>query len=97
MEWEARRGRGIRGEKQHRRFFGNICGKERRERNPHVKERWCVGRKEGRAWRLQWLFVGPRFFFMEAVGWGQWTVATVDLARRGDSGERNGGAVSSKL
>lgn len=63
---------------------------ERRERNPHVKERWCVGRKEGRAWRLQWLFVGPRFFFMEAVGWGQWTVATVDLARRGDSGERNG-------
>lgn len=50
---------------------------ERRERNPHVKERWCVG-KEGRkgmeiAVVVCWTSV---FFFMEAVGWGQWRLLT---------------------
>jgi hypothetical protein len=54
------------------------------------------GRKEGHG-DCSGCLLDLGFFFMEAVGWGQWTVATVDLARRGDSGERNGGAVSSKL
>lgn len=65
---------------------------ERKKGKKSSCEREMVCGKEGRkgmeiAVVVCWTSV---FFFMEAVGWGQWTVATVDLARRGDSGERNG-------
>lgn len=46
-----------------------------KERNPAVKRRWCVG--EGKGIDIAVVVCRSSDFFMEAVGWGLWAVATV--------------------
>jgi hypothetical protein len=67
LEWEARRGGEEESEEESNAedSLGISVGKERKKS--------CSGKGDGvwgkaRGWRLRWLFVGARIFFMEAVG-----------------------------
>ena len=46
-----------------------------KEWNPAVKRRWCVG--EGNGMEIAVVVCWSSDFFMEAVGWGLWPLATV--------------------
>lgn len=73
MGGEERRGRGIRGGEQRRRFFGNICG-ERKKEILQWKGRWCVGEGKGMevavvvCWSSDFFYGGSR---VRTVGSGE--------------------------
>lgn len=83
MEWEARRGGGIRGGEQHRRFFGNICGE--RKKSCSEKEMVCGGRQRADG------DCGGCLLELGYFVYGRSGVGTCGQWRLGRRGERNGG------